>query len=356
MKVAILSLSCRIGDKTGDMVQADKTANALRDLGLEVLRVFFNPGTGEVFDGNGKLIGLWENVLADRDIVHAIPPVPWRFVASLPRLRARFVCSPVFWRSYAYTRVLQIVERRLTFQMIKDYVRTFLAWLGMPTYTSYVGYDLLLPNSEDEIRTLKRYCRIKKDVKVVAVPNAIDPLPGFVDELERSDLVPNEDYILVPGCFAPRKNQLRFIQAMRDMPYPVVFIGEGLLLESCRNVANANMIFLGHISHGTKEFYSILKYARIVCLPSNCETPGIAALEAAALGARPVVPYEGGTCQYYGWDAVYLDPLSIKGMQTAVRNAWERGRLKRSESSRYCEMGWRHCGVMTINAYGTLHL
>jgi len=354
MKVAIISLYSRFGDKTGDIVQADKTADAISALGHNVVRGYFKPETSEIFDSNGKCLGTWFQVLGDQDVIHAIPPIPWKFIRGQPHINAKFACSTVFWRSYTYTRVLHKVGGHITLALLKDYIRTFLAWLGIPTYMSYVGYNLLLPNSEDEIKCVKRYCRRKNGAKIIAVPNAIDPLPAHVDELPRSGLAPQEDYILVPGVFAARKNQLTFIQAMKGCAYPIVFIGDGPMLAKCKSEATPTMRFLGHIAHGSKEFYSIMKYARVVCLPSNCETPGIAALEAAALGARPVVPYEGGTCQYFGWDAEYIDPLSLDSIRTAIDNAWHRGRLTDEEPFRYKNGTWERCAQITLNAYGRI--
>lgn len=351
MKIAIISLYSRLGDKTGDIVQADKTADAIRAIGHNVVRGYLKPETSEIFDPRGECLGTWLQVLGDRDVVHAIPPIPWKFVCRQPHINAKFACSTVFWRSYTYTRVLHKIGGYLTFALLKDYVRTMLAWLGIPTYMAYAGYDLLLPNSADEIKCFKRYCRIKKGAKIIAIPNAIDPLPEHVDELLRPGLVPQEDYILVPGVFAARKNQLTFIRAMKVCEYPIVFIGDGPMLAKCKSEATPTMLFLGHIAHGSEEFYSIMKHARVVCLPSNCETPGIAALEAAALGARPVVPYEGGTCQYYGWDAEYHDGISADAGRNAVCKAWKRGRLSRVEMDRYRMCTWSACARRTVWAY-----
>lgn len=84
---------------------------------------------------------------------------------------------------------------------------------------------------------------------------------------------------------------------------------------------------------------------------SGCETQGIAGLEAAVWGVRPVVPYEGGTAQYYGWNAEYHDPLSVQSMAAALRKAWKRGRLLPDASNRYAKLTWRTCTEMTLAVY-----
>lgn len=351
MKIAILSLRRRFGDVTGDCVQADKTTAALCSLGVDARRYYLAPKTGVVYDASNRELGQWQEVFASMDIVHAIPPIPSCYIEQLPRIKAKLACSSVFWRSLTCTRVEHKNIGSLTLQLVKEYVRDLLALIGIKQLTAYRAYDLLLPNSEDEIRVLRKYARMKRGAKVEAVPNAIDTVPDYVGSLCRSTLVPKEDYILVPGYFAPRKNQMTLIRALKNAAYEVVFMGKGPCLEKCKANATSRMRFLGHIEHTSEEFYSIMKYARVVCLPSNCETPGIAGLEAAALGARPVVPFEGGTCQYYGWDAEYHSPIDEMSLRVAIDKAWRRGRLNTCETEKYKSLVWTECASRTIAAY-----
>lgn len=356
MKIAILSLRSRFGDVTGDCVQAEKTTEALVELGENAARYYLEPSTGEVYNSLGASVGKWHEAFVEHDIVHAIPPIPSKFIDRLPKIRAKLVCSTVFWRSLTYTRTVHLNVGRLTLSLIKEYVRDILALIGIRALNVYKAYDLLLPNSEDEIRVVKKYANLKRGVRLVAIPNAIDPLPANVSGISRPDSVPPGDYILVPCYFAPRKNQMTLIKAMGKTDYNVVFMGKGPLEEMCKRIANKHMLFLGHIEHGSDEFYSLMKYAKVVCLPSNCETPGIAGLEAAALGARPVVPYEGGTCQYYGWVAEYLNPLNADSIRYALREAWSRGRLSESERHVFISATWKLSAERTLAAYRMIDL
>lgn len=352
MKIVILSLASRFGGVTGDCVQAEKTANALRAQGEDVAHCFLN-GT-RILDEFGRDCGSWRERLSDCDIVHTIPPIPWCYLSMQESIRAKFVTSTIFWRSFTYLRVVHRVKGVLTFGLAKEYIRVLLARLGLPAYRSYEGFDLLLPNSEDEIRNFNMFCRRKAGSICCAVPNAIDSIPSFVEFLPRSKRVPAGDYVVVPAAFAARKNHLAFIHAIRGLPYPVVFMGNGEYLEECKSIAGEGMYFLGYVKHGSPEFYAVLKYARVVYLPSNCETPGIAGLEAAALGARPIVPYEGGTVQYYGWDAEYINPLNALSMRTALEVAWRRGRLSTDRQAKYRSLTWMDVARRTVCAYRRL--
>lgn len=354
MKIAILSLRSRYGGVTGDCVQADKTTAALVELGEDASRYYLDPSSGKIYNASNVLIGNWSEVFSGHDIVHTIPPIASKFIEQLPKIRAKLVCSTVFWRSLTYTRVVHRNVGRLSLSLLKEYARDILAFLGVKILNVYRVYDLLLPNSEAENLVVRKYANLKLGAKLVAVPNAIDSIPEYVAPLSRSVLVPEEDYILVPCYFAPRKNQMALISALSNAEYKVVFMGKGPLEKKCKKIASSSMSFLGHIEHGSEEFYKIMKYARVVCLPSNCETPGIAGLEAAALGARPVVPYEGGTCQYYGWEAEYLNPLDVSSIRMAVDNAWRRGRLTIEECSRFMNLTWKECARVTIRAYNSV--
>lgn len=354
MKIAILSLRSRFGDVTGDCVQAEKTTDALREIGQDANRYYLDVPSGRVYDKTNELLGDWQDVMKDMDVIHTIPPIPIANIIRQPKVKAVLATSTVFWSSPTYWKVILRNCKRIDLNTIKALIREVAAKFGVKLLNAKNGYDLLLANSEDEIRCVRKYCRLKPGARLFAVPNAIDPLPEWVGDLPRIDWVPNEDYILVPAYFAARKNQKTLIDALRSFPHPVVFMGKGPLLDKCKSKAAPNMRFVGHVDHGSREFFSLMKFARVLCLPSNCETPGIAGLEAAALGARPVVPYEGGTCQYYAWDAEYIDPLSQTSMREAVDRAWARGRLSVDESNRYRHGTWDVCAHKTVEAYNAV--
>lgn len=349
MKVAILSDYSRIGGVTGDCVQANKTADALHRVGVTALRCYIRPSDSQVYGPRGELLGSWTEVLGNFDIVHAM--VPFRVIRKLPKIRAKFACYTVFWRSFNCIRVNVYNSGHLGRADVKDLLYVALSRIGIKTYRFFNGYDLLLPNSEDEIRCVKRFCPVKKDVRFASVPNAVDALPEDIQAVDRAAVLPQKDYVVVPAFFSHRKNQLGLIRALKDTDLPIVFMGDGPMLVKCKAEASRSMVFLGHVEHGSNLFWSALRHARVVCLPSGCETPGIAGLEGAAVGARPVVPHEGGTSQYYGWDGEYHNPSSIRSIKEAVMRAWERGRLTLDEQQHYRDNTWDKCAKSLVRAY-----
>jgi glycosyltransferase involved in cell wall biosynthesis len=86
-------------------------------------------------------------------------------------------------------------------------------------------------------------------------------------------------------------------------------------------------------------------------LPSLFETPGIAALEAGLAGSRIAITKYGGTDEYFGQHAEYIEPTRI----TSIRNAIERAlntekndSLQKHIRSKYL---WENVAEKTANAY-----
>lgn len=128
MKIAILSLYSRFGGVTGDCVQAAKTASALRELGETVDRLYLKPQTEEIVDDSGSLRGRWTETMGYYDIIHTTPPIPSVYLPK-SKIKARFATSTVFLRSVTYSNVVRRNIGKLTFGLVKEYVRLFLAWL-----------------------------------------------------------------------------------------------------------------------------------------------------------------------------------------------------------------------------------
>jgi glycosyltransferase involved in cell wall biosynthesis len=64
-------------------------------------------------------------------------------------------------------------------------------------------------------------------------------------------------------------------------------------------------------------------------LPSLYETPGLSALEAALAGAKVVITERGGTMEYFGNMAEYVNPGSVKSIRKAIRRSISKEENKR---------------------------
>ena len=355
MKVLFVCSASFRDDKTGDATQGRETASALAQAGVEVIRLYEKDRPLRIYDVDGVELNREETArLVDAvDVVHLLPASPYRceFWCSFC---AKPICgSSIFWAGWERVAVALMSPR--------DFLKRSMAALReirnmIPACQDFRGIDVFLPNSDAEGRCLMKCFRKKPDATYMAVPNGFVAPPFDVWGLERSHLVPDGDYMVVPGVFAPRKNQIGLIRALKRCrsTRPVVFLGgalDGAYYEKCRAMASESMVFTGFLPSSGEEYWKILRHARVACLTSDCETPGIAMIEAAYAGARPVVTKFGGTKEYYGDDGEYLNPCFRTSIVEAVDRGWSRGRLERIEAESYRRFSWQRVAEKTVEAY-----
>lgn len=357
MKVLLVrSYSFKSG-QTGDATQGRETANALVRAGVELVCVYARYQPTRIIDEVDALLSDEQvNALIDScDVVHLLPAsIPlckyWRRLKKKPVLG-----STIFWggfeRVFIAWRTYSAFLPRLK-AAVKE-LRNML-----PLYMDYHGVDVFLPNSAAEGRRVMRFFGKDRHSVYKAVHNGFIPPSFDVWSLPRSKRAPKEDYIVVPGVFARRKNQLGLIRALKKYrrDYKVVFMGGGTwdkdYYSECQSAATNDMIFLGYVSSKDSEYWQILRHARVACLSSDCETPGIAMIEAAYAGARPVITKFGGTDEYYGGYAEYLNPCCTKSIITALDLGWQRGRLEKIDSEVFAKFTWDLVASETKAAYG----
>ena len=344
---------------TGDATQVHNTVKAIRLSGRVDLSLYYLSDNASLIDeaGRGEAGPLCE-IVRQYDIIHLFPkplyPLYRRIAGALAGKPVVF--STVAWLDSDRIRVAWRGRDSFTsgIREVFGYLKQFIL-----KYVFSIAGDVILPNSWSEGENFQQHFKLRPGIVSIPVVNGIIPpqdvLPGKPYGAP-SAKVPFEDYIVCPAAFARRKNQLSLILAIRELDIPVVFLGNPIAsgevyLETCRRQASGKMLFLGYHSSASREYWQIISHARCACLPSDCETPGIALLEAAYTGARPVITANGGTREYYGLDAEYLSPASIMSIRKAVQSAWQRGRLSEYEAARYAFFSWQLAGRQTEKAY-----
>lgn len=135
-----------------------------------------------------------------------------------------------------------------------------------------------------------------------------------------------ENYVLCVGRLEPRKNQLLLAYALKDLDYPLVFIGHGLdsdyraLIEK---YAPARTTFIDRLDPNSEMLASAYAGAAVYCLPSWAEGASLSALEAAASGCNMVLSDASSEKEYFGDFARYCDPFDPEGLRQAVVDAYE---------------------------------
>jgi glycosyltransferase involved in cell wall biosynthesis len=185
--------------------------------------------------------------------------------------------------------------------------------------------DIVITNSNMESNQLSKIFNATEK-KFKTILNGIDQdfeiiIPG---NLFREKYEIYDEFILNVGNIEPRKNQLNLIKAMKYMPHmKLVLIGnirdQNYFLE-CIKEGGTQLRYIGFLEHDSKLLKSAYSACKVFCLPSTLETPGLAALEAYAIGVPIAITAEGSTSEYFGNFVEYLYPTNVDSIFTAVNS------------------------------------
>jgi len=91
--------------------------------------------------------------------------------------------------------------------------------------------------------------------------------------------------------------------------------------------------------------------ADVFVLPSLFETPGIAALEAGLAGAKIVITPYGGTKEYFGTMAEYVEPRSVASIRNGILRALAKKNDSRLQEHIRREFLWQRIAAKTAAVY-----
>jgi glycosyltransferase involved in cell wall biosynthesis len=194
--------------------------------------------------------------------------------------------------------------------------------------------DCVIGNSNIECENLSRIFDLPRE-KFKTIYNGVNeifytPIDG---DLFRKKFHLDKPFILNVANIEPRKNQLNLAWAMQEFPeYDLVLAGH------VREKIYAEKVFtklpqvkyVGPLDHGSELHRSAYAAAEHFCLPSTLETPGLSALEASACGNQVIITQEGATKEYFGNNAIYVDPFDVGSIAQGIRTAQQR-KLNRSQ-------------------------
>lgn len=159
------------------------------------------------------------------------------------------------------------------------------------------------------------------------------------------------DFILCVARIGPHKNQLGLIRALRGLSLTTVFLGQAqdaAYFRLCRREAGERALFPGMVDEGL--LWSAYAAARVHALPSWCELPGMASLEAALAGCNVVSTSRGTARSYLGVDAWYCDPENPDSIREAVVAAFRAPRRGRA-TSRLQAYSWQKAAAAVRSVY-----
>ncbi len=190
--------------------------------------------------------------------------------------------------------------------------------------------DILLTNSDAESRKLARAYEVDLG-KFHKTRNAI-PAPYLNTKTSRNFRETYNiqgEFVLSVANVDRRKNTHALNQSCKKLGKKLVLIGH------IRDIpyfdefksSNPDLLYLGPISD-VEMLKSAYQQCDLYALPSLCETPGIAALEAASQGAKIVITNEGPTEEYFGSHVTYVDPHDHDGITRGIASELSRSRNK----------------------------
>ncbi len=301
-------------DKGGLYTQIINSKKYLEKLGVEI----------DLFD-------MWYPLKYNYDLVH-IFRADVSLYDTVKRLKKRgmkIVLSPIFASTHSIPMLKMI---NLSNELLG---RTKVFSLHSFVKKVMEGADTILPNTDEEIKALSLGFGIPR-VKFRKIPNGVDESFCFANPDEFKDKYAIENFILYTGWIgSARKNTLNLVRALAKIDKEAIFIGriidEGDYTKRCLSLAKKNpkIKILEPLTHDSPLLASAYAACDTFVLPSLYETPGLSALEAALAGAKVVITGRGGTREYFGNMAEYVNPCSVRSIREAIGRSISKKKDKR---------------------------
>lgn len=338
----------------GDTTQIDRTAAALRRLGVEIDLSSSAPENLASYDvvHLWHLDRLWENLAHARIISHAKIPAVLSTIYwppdeydhhARPGFQGWLACT-LGSRRYENLRIAQ--RWAMSVYSSRRWSPPTLRF-GRAVRELLDRVSVILPNSRVEQREIERI--FGRRAECLVVPNAVD-----IGQFSPPTNNPPRQGVLCVGRIEPRKNQLALIRALSGSEIPLTLVGQTGRYNrqygrQCRREAGRNVRFIDQ--QKPAQLNALYGQAKVHACVSWYETPGLASLEAAWCGCQVVVTPGGCTEEYFEQQAWYAkpdDPATIRDCVERALAADESDELRRRIGERYT---WDRVGQQTLEAY-----
>lgn len=131
-------------------------------------------------------------------------------------------------------------------------------------------------------------------------------------------------YVLNVANIETRKNQLRFLKVLRQERPDLSLVIAGNMrdpqyAEACREAGGDKLVVVGQLPYASPMLRSALCGCEFFAMPSLIETPSIAAIEAAAIGAKILLTDQGSTTEYFGQSVTYVNPELESSLAAGIK-------------------------------------
>jgi glycosyltransferase involved in cell wall biosynthesis len=316
---------------------------------------------------NISLFNHWEDDIQQVDLVHFFNPRGFLseclgLIRFVKQKNIPVVVSPIFYSDLNrkhegnikfIAEKFQMAFREATNIGITQY---FVLNKGLKDIINEA--DLILPNTEMERDLLSRFYGPIYN-KSRTIPNGVNSIFEEGDPSYFYKSFGLENFILFIGRIEPRKNILRLIEAFKQshLDTNLVIIGSEPnpdYARRCKQAANDKVMFIGPLEYASALMRSAYKSAKVLVLPSHFETPGIAALEGGLSGANVLITKNGGTHEYFGDLAWYLEPDSTVSISKGLSESFNAPKSEMLSNHIRKNFLWKNVGDMTVKAYDSI--
>ena len=338
MKVGFAAPLSMAAVNGGVRTQVLQTAHHLKLLGLEVDYIHF------------------DQKQFDYDIVHVFSAGPETIGIAKQTVDAgiKLVISPVFYSTRTAATISAALKVEKKISGIGSGIRSD---FGIKSEICNWA-DAILPNTESELGLVKDGLKVDA-AKLKVIPNGVESRFQYANPDLFVSTYGIKDFVLFVGqAGAERKNVIQLLKASNQIDSNVVIIGnfyDNEYSKQCHEIANKskNVLLIDSLDHDDALLESAYAASKVFCLPSKYETPGIAAMEAALSGSQIVITKHGGTKEYFGDFATYVNPNSVSEISDAVNS-----KLNSEDSSELKNLiiannTWEIVALKTLEVYQT---
>jgi len=272
------------------------------------------------------LFNMWEHTdkLKGFDIIYMFGAnlALFSFVRNLRYRGINYVVNPIFYTKHNAAFLKNACRVNNMLQKFAPGI-----WMDYNIVKDICGWaSSVLPNTSTESDIIRDGFDIGQD-KLEVVYNGVEEKFLYGNPQIFKDKYGIENFILTVGHTGPkRKNMLALVKALEGINHPAVIIGSVLNTgesEEMLSIAkrNKNIILIDALDNNSELLASAYAACDTFVLPSQFETPGRAALEAALAGAKVVITPFGGTKDYFKDMAVYPNPYSVDSIRASIETA-----------------------------------
>lgn len=276
----------------------------------------------------------------------------YHLASEIHTLGVPMVVSPIFYRLQSPIVLKGLLAGTRLLQNFSKAV-----WTDVALTADICSWSKkVLPNSKAEGDLIANGLGVSQS-KIVIVPNGVEERFYDADPTLFKRKYGVENFILNVGHIGhQRKNVLALIKALAHIDHPAVIIGriiEGEYGDACVREAakHKHILLIDGLNNDSEMLASAYAAADTFVLPSLFETPGIAALEAGLAGAKVVITPHGGTREYFGDMAEYVNPHSADSIREGIEKTLQGKKDERLREHIRREFLWERISEKTANVY-----